>query len=252
MQFRKKVQVIVNTLLIGCLFAGCSMQRPSGKTEAEVLYIEAQDLIKSKRYILAADRLNQIKSKYPYSYYATSAELTLADILYNQEKYVEAAASYILFRDFHPKYKNMSYVVWKTAESYFKQLPSTFDRDLSSAHEAIKYYYELKRLYPKSSYNNKLKDKVEKCKKMIIDREQYIADFYFRTEKYSAAIYHNLYILSKFKNKKIRSKAMIKIIESSLAMKKYKECVDYSNRFMSYVDKKFRLKIDKIVNKCKK
>ena len=88
--------------------AACSSDKPKGRTEAEVLFKEAEDLVKSERYILATEKLNTIKTQHPYSFYATPAELLQADVLYMQESFVESAAAYLLFRDFHPKHEKIA------------------------------------------------------------------------------------------------------------------------------------------------
>ena len=142
-------------LLQGLL--SCAIERPKGKTEAEILYKEAQKLMKDGRYLLATEKLNTIRSQYPYSYYATHAELLSADVLFAQKNFVEAAAAYIVFKDFHPKHKKLSFVLWRIGESFFKQMPSSFDRDLASGIESIKYFKRLIDLYPESEYASKAK-----------------------------------------------------------------------------------------------
>ena len=92
-------------------------------------------MMEDGRYLLATEKLNQLKNQYPYSFYATPSELMLADILYKQENYVEAAASYLLFKEFHPKHEKIAYVIYKIAESYYEQIPETYDRDLQPAFE---------------------------------------------------------------------------------------------------------------------
>jgi outer membrane protein assembly factor BamD len=126
-------------LSFSLIVISCATKRPTGSTEAEVLFKEAKDLISKSRYIQATEKLNSIRSQYPYSFYATHAELLQADILFSQENYAEAASAYILFRDFHPKYTELGYVIFRISESFYRQLPSTYDRDLSAGiEESIK------------------------------------------------------------------------------------------------------------------
>jgi outer membrane protein assembly factor BamD len=169
------------------LLSACSTKRPEGNTEAEILYKEARDLITKSRYIQATEKLNQIRSQYPYSYYATHSELLQADVLFLQENYAEAASAYILFRDFHPKYTEMGYVIFKISESFYQQLPATFDRDLSMGVEAIKYYNELLLNYSNTDYVKEARSRIARIEDMIDKKEIYIADFYFRTKDFSAA-----------------------------------------------------------------
>jgi len=168
-------------------FTSCSSSRPKGATEAEVLLKEADELVKAERYLLALDKLGQLRTEHPYSFHNTAAELMQADILFSQESYTEAAASYITFKDFHPKHAKVDYVTWMIAESFFHQIPPTYDRDLSVSYEAIKYYEDLIRSYPQSSYVQKSRNRIALCEELLRLKEEYIADFYYRTDRFSSA-----------------------------------------------------------------
>lgn len=238
-------------LFIVLLVVGCSTKRPEGNTEAEVLYREAKEFMEDGRYLLATEKLNTIRSKHPYSYYATHAELMMADILYKQENFPEAAAAYILFKDFHPKNEKIPYVVWKIAESYFNQLPSTYDRDLSAAFEAIKYYNMLATSYPDSEYMKEAGQRISKCEKLIQDKEQYIADFYFKTKVYDAAVFRYNLILQTFNDKKLRDHAMERIIASNFHLKSYKECSEKLQEYQHLVSSETRKVIQVYADRCK-
>jgi outer membrane protein assembly factor BamD len=149
------------------LLISCATKKPEGSTEAEILFKEAKDLISKSRYIQATEKLNGIRSQFPYSYYATSAELLQADILFSQENYAEAASAYILFRDFHPKYNELGYVIFRISESFYRQLPSTFDRDLSAGVEAIKFFNELIQNYPGTEYVKDARARIDQIEEMI-------------------------------------------------------------------------------------
>jgi outer membrane protein assembly factor BamD len=209
----------------------CSSQKPDGKTEAEVLYKEALELVADERYIFATERLNQLKNQYPYSVFATPAELLQADIFFKQENFIEAAAAYLLFRDFHPKHERIDYVVFQIGNSYFKQIPSTYDRDLSPAIEAIKYFQELKASYPTSLHIPEAEENIQKSQILLQKKQLYIADFYYKTEQYSAAIWRYLDILENYGDVELRQHSMTRIVLSSLKLEKYSSCVDYYLQF---------------------
>lgn len=193
----------------------CASKRPQGSTEAEVLYIEAKDLISKSRYIQATEKLNAIRSQFPYSFYATHAELLQADILFSQENYAEAASAYILFRDFHPKYNELGYVIYRISESFYRQLPSTFDRDLSAGIEAIKYFNELIQNYPDTEYVKEAQVRINEIEEMIEKKEIYIADFYFKTKDYEAAKARYEDILKTLKNKDEKLRILTRIDEAA-------------------------------------
>ena len=238
-------------LFLVILLSSCASEKPKGKTAAEILFKEAKVLMEEERYLLATEKLNNLKNQYPYSYYATPAELLQADILYLQESYVEAAASYLLFRDFHPKHEQIAYVIFKIAESFFKQLPETFDRDLDSAVEAIKYYNELSSKFPKSKYSKDAQKNIAKARQMLQSKEKYIADFYFKTEVYGAARWRYLDIIGKFENKKLKSHSIQRVIMSSFYLKEYEKCLDYSRQFFGSLNPEFREKTSDYIANCK-
>lgn len=210
MKFGKYILIVLSLLVISC-----ATKRPQGQTEAEVLFKEAKELIGKSRYIQATEKLNAIRSQYPYSFYATHAELLQADILFAQENYAEAAAAYILFRDFHPKYEELGYVIFRISESFYRQLPETYDRDLSAGVEAIKYYNELIMTYSNTEYVKDAHARIAKIEDMIEKKEIYIADFYFKTKDFLAAKARYEDILKTLKNEEERPRIMARIEESN-------------------------------------
>lgn len=202
-------------LFFSLIVISCATKRPVGSTEAEVLFREAKDLMAKSRYIQATEKLNSIRSQYPYSYYATHAELLQADILFSQENYAEAASAYILFRDFHPKYNELGYVIFRISESFYRQLPSTYDRDLSAGIEAIKYFNELISNYPETEYVKDAQKRINEIEEMVEKKEIYIADFYFKTKDYEAAKARYEDILKTLKNKNEKLRILARIDEAA-------------------------------------
>lgn len=238
-------------LLVSMILLGCASDKPTGKTEAEVLYKEAKQLMDEERFILATEKINQLKNQYPYSYYSTPAELMLADILFKQENYVESAAAYLLFRDFHPKHEKIPYVILQIAESYYLQLPDTDDRDLEPGVEAIKYYNEIITRYPNSKEIKRAKKKIKECRQRLNNKEKYVADFYFKTEVYDAAKWRYLDMLSSINDEKMRSHSMQRIIQSSYYLKKYRECLDYGKKYLDKLNKQDKSIAEQTLSYCK-
>jgi outer membrane protein assembly factor BamD len=239
-------------LAILLLVIACSSDKPKGRTEAEILFKEAEELMQAERYILATEKLNIIKTQHPYSFYATPAELLQADVLYLQESFIEAAAAYLLFRDFHPKHEKISYVVFKIAESYYKQIPDTIDRDLEPAIEALKYYDEVIQKYAESSYRKDSEDRIKSANKMLRQKDEYVADFYFKTEEYAAARYWYLDILDNHKDQKSRNHAMLRTILATQNLKEWQPCLDYVEKFYQLVDKQAQSEINSVKSVCEK
>lgn len=240
------------SLLCVCFLISCSGTRPEGQTEAEVLFREAEDMFSKKRYIMATEKLNQIRSQFPYSFYATGAELMQADIFFEQGNYVESAAAYLLFRDFHPRHEKSAYVTWRVAESYYLQLPKTFDRDLTSGLEAIRFYREILANHSKTEFAKGAKSKISEIDGLVVSREKYIADFYFKTKVYDSARHRYLSIIERFKDEDLRSYSMARVIESSYHLKDKESCESYYQKFLSQISKKHEDKLKTAYTSCSK
>ncbi|MGE3609622.1 MAG: outer membrane protein assembly factor BamD [Bacteriovoracaceae bacterium] len=239
-------------MILLLLVIACSSDKPKGKSEAEMLYKEAEELIEAERFILATEKLNLIKTQHPYSFWATPAELLQADVLFKQENYIEAAAAYLLFRDFHPKHEKIAYVVYKIGESYFKQIPDTIDRDLEPAVESIKYFDEVIQKYPDTSYKQDAEKKIAEAKGMLREKDQYIADFYFKTKEYGAARYWYLDMIQNHEDEKTRKHAMARTIMATYHLKEWQPCLDYIEKYYQEVDKKLHKEIKSMKNECEK
>jgi outer membrane protein assembly factor BamD len=239
-------------LVLLLIIAACSSDKPKGRTEAEVLFKEAEELVAADRFILATEKLNAIKTQHPYSFYATPAELMQADVLFLQESYVESAAAYLLFRDFHPRHEKIAYVIFRIAESFYKQIPDTIDRDLEPALEAIKYYDEIMTKYPDSSYKKDAEKRISRAKKMLRQKDQYIADFYFKTDKFAPARYWYLDMLENHQDPSTRKHAMLRTILATFELKEWQPCLDYIEKFYQLVDKETQSEIKSVKDTCKK
>jgi outer membrane protein assembly factor BamD len=245
------MKITLSLLISLLIYSGCSIDRPEGKTEAEVLFKEAVKYKDEKRYLLSLEKLNLIKSQHPYSFYATHAELMQADIYYEQENYVESAAAYILFKDFHPKHEKIQYVLTRIGNSYFNQIPEDIDRDLSSAYEAIKYYSELVDKFPSSEFLEEAKGRIQDSKKKLEDKELYIADFYFKTKVFDAARYRYEFILRSIYRQDIVNHSVYQIVRSSYNLKEYERCIEDGSRFGSYYKDDDMSKLNDLVDKCR-
>lgn len=197
----KRSSILQSWLVIGFVLhlaawslVSCSSDEKKSDT-AEGAFALAQEYEKDDRYEEAIRRFNEVKNKFPYSKYATMAELAVADTYYKQESYPEAQVAYQNFKELHPKHPQIDYVTYKLAMSYYDQLPGTIDRDLTLATSAIMYFDEVANQYPNSTHVADSRDKKTECQKKLGSKEEYIADFYFKKELYESALarYEGLY-----------------------------------------------------------
>ncbi len=189
-----KILKLLFIFMISCFLAACATDEKNADTPEGAFKI-AKEYEDAERFEVAIQKYSDVKNKFPYSSFATSAELAIADVQFKRESYPESQIAYQNFRDLHPKNVKIDYVIFKTGMSYFLQLPETIDRDLSLANDAIYSFNEVIKSYPTSSYLAEAREKREKAFVMLAQKELYVADFYFRQKKYQSALarYENAY-----------------------------------------------------------
>jgi outer membrane protein assembly factor BamD len=195
--------------MFACLIAcGCASSDKFDKNSPEGAFAYAERLLKQYRYEESIQQFQSVRNQFPYSRLATDAELRIADIQFDREAYGEAQAAYQLFKDLHPKHPKVAYVTLRLALSYFNELPSTMDRDLTLAEKAILYFDELIRVHPDSEFVAEAREKRAKCRRMLGDKEIYIADFYFKRKEYDSALGRFEGLLKKFPDVGLNAKAL--------------------------------------------
>lgn len=190
----KTLRVITFLAALGLFVSGCSSIEKNSSTP-EGAFVIAEEYDQGERYEEAIRRYTEVKNKFPYSNFATKAELAIADVYYKQESYAESQVAYQMFKDLHPTAPQADYVQFRIGMSYFNQLPSSIDRDLTTANDAILNLSELIKKYPNSQHLAEAKEKRSAAIKMLAEKEEYIADFYFKRKIFDSALgrYEGLY-----------------------------------------------------------
>lgn len=182
-----KFSVILFTLFI---FLNPSLNSTWAKSAnpAENLYDEAIKFQKAYRFDEAIATLEQVKTKFPYSNFAKAARLKIADIHYEAKNFIQAQFTYQAYLELYPTDEKRDYVIFKMGESLFKQLPSGHDRDLSSANEAINVFTRLIDEFPASIYRKEALVYRNKIELKLVQKELYIAKFYYKYKHPLAAL----------------------------------------------------------------
>ena len=176
-------------LLIFLTFAaGCSSTSNFDTSTPEGSFKLAEKYEKDDRFEEAITQYNSVKNKHPYSKLATESELRIAEIYYKREEFVEAQNAYQVFKELHPSHPRIDYVTFRLAMSFFNQLPSTIDRDLTVADRAILYFDEVTQSFSSSPYVKEAAENKIKTLKMLAEKEYYIGNFYFIRDRYESAL----------------------------------------------------------------
>jgi outer membrane protein assembly factor BamD len=176
-------------------FLGGDVSEPSYADEAEVNLKRGDDALDSKNYIEAQKYFDYVKSKYPYLEAATTAELRLADVDFEREKFLEARDRYINFIKLHPTHPKIDYAAFRAALTHYKDMPSDFfllppgsEKDQAEVRAASVALADFIRSYPSSEYVKDAQKSLDDVRKKLAKHELYVAGFYERRKKWPAVV----------------------------------------------------------------
>ena len=224
--------LVALTLALSLFSAACSSTKID-EGNPEDLYKGAEEDIKDKRYLQAAERLRMVKNKFPYSHLSTQAALRLADVAFLEEAYPEAAVAYETFRDLHPKHEKADYVLFRIGESYYRQMPDTVDRDQSPGIKAIEALGELEKVYPNSQYMPEAKQRAFSARDKLAAKEEYVAEFYWKEDQFESAALRFQKIVKTYAGSKSEQRAYIRWAEALARQKKVDEARHVLDSYLS-------------------
>lgn len=185
-------------LVLVAFVASCSTIKGwFGKKEPErppeVMANEGIKHLKKKKYDEAIETFEKVRDRYPYSEQALLAQIKVADAYFYKKKYDEALNAYKEFEKLHPTNKAVPYCIYRQGLCYYRQR-STIDRDQTYNQKAMGEFKRLKQKFPDCEYIPKAEKYLAQCRRDLADYEFYVAEFYYRTKRYPAAIerYQNL------------------------------------------------------------
>ncbi len=209
-QYMRNVLFCLLLVFPTIMMNACSSGELGESNSAETAFKAAEEYDNDERYEEALIKYSEVKNKHPYSKFAVEAELKIADVHYKREAFLEAQTAYQLFKDFHPKHPRIDYVTYRLAMSYYGQLPSTADRDLSPAYKAIQFFDEVINVYPSSKYVGEARDTKDKALRLLAEKETYIANFYYKRDMYDSALKRYEGLLERYPNRGYDEEALYK------------------------------------------
>jgi outer membrane protein assembly factor BamD len=155
-------------LVLVFAFSGCSTVKGwfgKDKTDdrpPDVLAEEGIKNLKKKKYDDAIETFGKVRDRYPYSEQALLAQLKVADAYFFN-------------------------CIFREGQCFYRQR-STIDRDQTYTLKAMDEFKRLKQKYPDSEYIAKADFYLARCRKDLAEHEFYVAEFYYKTKRYQAAI----------------------------------------------------------------
>jgi outer membrane protein assembly factor BamD len=183
--------------------------------------------IKDENWAEATKYFTYVKNKFPFSGYATLADLRLGDALYGQEKWLEAIDAYRQFIKFHPLHAEVAngYTSYRICQSYVEQIPSDWflvppshEKDQSATKDALRELTSFLRSFPQSPHLDKVKGLYTKCLRKLADHELYVARFYLERDKPGATILRLETLLKKYPDANVDPEVMLLLGQTYLKL----------------------------------
>jgi outer membrane protein assembly factor BamD len=138
-------------------------------------------------YQSAIENFQEVIDNYPYSEYATLAEIKLADVHYDRRQYPEAASYYQDFVELHPRHELVPHAVFRSGMCSFEQM-SESDRDQTATFEAISHFRTLLRRYPEAESAEDASLRLREAEDLLAQVDLEVGQFYFDRGEYHAAV----------------------------------------------------------------
>lgn len=217
-----KGQNWIKLLLVGvtaALAANCGTikgwfgKNPGPDKPPEVMAEEGIQKLKKKKYEAAIETFEKVRDRYPYSDQALLAQIKVADAYFYKKKYDEALAAYKEFEKLHPTNKAVPYCVYRQGLCFYRQR-STIDRDQTFTLKALQEFRRLKQKFPQCEYIPKADKYIARCIQDLAEHEFYVAEFYYKTKRYQAALDRYQGVIQEYPN----------FPQKPLAQKRIEEC----------------------------
>jgi len=225
-------------------------------------YEEGMNYLEEGDALYAASKFNEAELLFPQSEWAPKSALMAAYAYYSQDYLKDAIAELDRFLKVYPKHKNLDYVYYLLAISYYEQIVDE-KKDLQSIIKAKQYFEIVIRDYQKTSYALDAEFKIDLINDILAAKEMYIGRYYFEKKKWISAINRFQTIINDYETTMYAEEALHRLVEVHYIIglkdeaKKYAKLLGYNyqssewyENSYSLFDKKYkRIKKNKIKNK---
>lgn len=182
--------LIASSLIsISCKKSGLESVPPEALSSDEALFKLGETYIK-KDMDKGMLYLRQLIDSYPRSFYAQRAKLLIADTYFSkgdEASMILAAAEYREFMSLYPTSPSVPYCQYQIAMTYYKNILKP-GRDQTKTIQALNEFKKVVANYPTSEYAAQAQEKIMECEQRLAAHEFHIAEHYFKTKAYRAAL----------------------------------------------------------------
>lgn len=193
---------------------GCEV-KPISELTAEDGVVRLRGLHKDENWERLIQEVNEYKSRYPYSQYASEADLLQADAYFRTNRHPEAIANYDDFLRRNPSHAQADFALFRIAKCYDMQSPDEADREQATTQKAIEKYKELMKKFPRSGHAPESAQRVSALKRRIADHHMFIGHFYWKKGLWHGALTRFLFVADNFSDvRELQSSALLKAADA--------------------------------------
>jgi outer membrane protein assembly factor BamD len=182
---------------------------------ADILYQQGVAHIQKQQFSQAVTSFNQVEENYPYSVWATHAQLLAGYAQYKQQDYDDALSSLNRFIALHPENEDAAYAYYLKALCYYEQIDDV-QRDQTATYEAIQALSDLITRFPDSAYSRDARIKLRLADNRLAGHDMVIGRFYEKNHLYAAAINSYEDVITNYQTTTDVPEALERLVECDL------------------------------------
>jgi outer membrane protein assembly factor BamD len=213
------------------VLAACSTKHVSMGGElktaptAEENYQAGLELLRDERFPEAQQFFEYVKTKYPFSKYATLADLRLADLKFGQKLWAEAVEAYARYVQLHPTSEEVDYAEFRMAESFFRDAPGEFflfppahEKDQRQVERAAVAFAAFLKKYPQSKHAPRATELLAEANARLARREWYVAEYYWKRKRWAGAAGRYETLVEKYPGSAHEVEALMKLAQAAVEL----------------------------------
>jgi outer membrane protein assembly factor BamD len=182
---------------------------------ADILYQQGVAHIQKEQYGKAVTTFDQVEENYPYSVWATHAQLLAGYAQYKQQDYDDALSSLNRFIALHPENQDVAYAYYLKALCYYEQIDDV-QRDQTATFEAIQALNDVATRFPASAYARDSLIKLRLAENRLAGHDMAIGRFYESQHLYSGAIGSYEDVITSYQTTTYVPEALERLVECDL------------------------------------
>jgi outer membrane protein assembly factor BamD len=201
------------------LLVGCSGDDKALLTDKPVdqLYSEAAGALGEGDYKNAAKNFEEVERQYPYSSWATKAQLMAAYAQYQGGDYDSTITTLDRFIQLHPGNADIAYAFYLRAVSFYERI-AEINRDQTNTREAEKALQDIVSRFPDTPYARDALVKIALVQDQLAGAEMDVGRYYLKRKIYNAALPRFQRVVEQHQTTSQAPEALHRMVECYLAL----------------------------------